>query len=183
MTETSGNDPAWLHANKDGAPDGALVMGTALHDGLVAGHLNAWVYWSFQDGDHVSSYNLTARGDKNSKKYNAAKQYFRYIRPGAVRVAATPDTDDLNVTAFLHEQQKTLTIVCVNSTEQPANVSFAITASPKIASFKVFATTATENFAAASDAKVMDGKIPSLIPAQSILTLYGVASDSPLTAE
>jgi O-glycosyl hydrolase len=173
MTETSGNDPAWLHTSKEGTPDGALVMGAALHDALAYGNINAWTYWSFQDDDHVTPYNLIANGDKSSKKYNAAKQYIRYIRPGAVRVAATPDTDDLNVVAFLHGQQKTLTVIFVNLRNQSENVNLLLKAMPGIPNFKVMATTADENFMDLPLARVMDNKASVMLPAQSIVTMYG----------
>ncbi|HLH55837.1 MAG TPA: glycoside hydrolase family 30 beta sandwich domain-containing protein [Verrucomicrobiae bacterium] len=179
MTETSGNSPSWIHTNKEGTPDGALAMGVALHDALVAGNINAWTYWSFQDGDSVNEYNLTARGDKNSKKYNAAKHFFRYIRPGAVRVRATPDTDNLNVSAFLHDQQQTLTLVFVNIATDSVDVNLHIPATPGVKSFKVFVTTPDASFVAQSAAKVSDGITSLSVPAQSIVTLYGQAAASP----
>ena len=176
MTETSGNSPSWIHTNKEGTPDGALAMGVALHDALVAGNVNAWTYWSFQDGDKVNEYNLTARGDKNSKKYNVAKHYFRYIRPGAVRVRATPDTDNLNVSVFLHDQQQTLTLVLVNIATDPIDVNLHIPATPAISTFKVFATTAEASFVGQPAAKVTHGETSFSVPAQSIVTLYGQAA-------
>jgi O-glycosyl hydrolase len=176
MTETSGNDPAWIHTSKEGTPDGALVMGKALHDALTAGNINAWTYWSFQDGDNVNSYNLTARGDKNSKKLSAARQFFRYIRPGAVRVAASPDTDDLNVTAFVQDQQKSLTVVFVNLAVHSQNVSLQVPAALAIRRFQVFATTADVSFGSFPEATVSEARTSLTIPSQSIVTLYGAAS-------
>jgi O-glycosyl hydrolase len=173
MTETSGNAPSWIHTSKEGTPDGALAMGVALHDALVAGNINAWTYWSFQDGDSINEYNLTAHGDKKSKKYNASKQFFRCIRPGAVRVAATPDSDDLNVAAFIHDQQKTLTVVFVSIAANSQDVNLLIPGAPAIPSFKVFSTTAQDNFVERPEAKVTQGKTSLSLPAQSIVTLYG----------
>jgi O-glycosyl hydrolase len=180
MTETSGNVPRWIHTSKEGTPDGALAMGVALHDALVAGNINAWTYWSFQDGDSINEYNLTVHGDKQSRKYNAAKHFFRYIRPGAVRVAASPDTDTLNVAAFIHDQQKTLTVVFVNIATNTAEVNLHIPAIPAIPSFKVFATTAEDDFVVRPEAKVTEGKTSLSIPAQCIVTMYGLAVESPL---
>ena len=175
MTETSGNDPSWIHATTNGAPDGALAMGIAMHDALVAGGVNAWVYWSFQDGDHVSPYNLIAHGDTSSKKYNTAKHFTRYLRPGAVRVAATPDTDDFAVVAFVHERKKSLAVVLVNLRDHPEEVKLALPRESAITRCNVYATTATENFSPQSGVELRDGTAAFVVPAQSIATFYGVA--------
>ena len=50
-----------------------------------------------------------------SPKYIAAKHFFRYIRPGAVRVqAAVSGSDTLLASAYAHVGDKSLTIVLVN---------------------------------------------------------------------
>lgn len=174
MTETSGTTPAWIAGGKGGA----LALGVVIHDALACGNINAWVYWSFQDGDRTSGYNLTAHGDKTSRKYCVAKHFFRYIRPGAVRVEATPDTPDLNVCAFVHDAQKTITVVLVNMTTAEQAVTLTLPAAPAVTALKVFRTSAAEAFSEQAEAPVTDGKASLKVPGQSIVTLTAASAQA-----
>ncbi|MBI5722521.1 MAG: hypothetical protein HZA50_01075 [Planctomycetes bacterium] len=177
MSETSGAQPEWIHQSENKSrgdrPDGALTIGLNVHDALVAGNLNAWIFWSFQDGDKLTQYNLTCKGDLTAKKYNAAKQYFRFIRPGAVRLDASPDNYDMNVCVFLHETHKTLTVVLTNMEKEEHKVNITVPANLKVASFKGFRTSEKENFHALEDIAITGGKASLPVPPESIVTLVG----------
>jgi hypothetical protein len=88
-----------------------------------------------------------------------------------VRVRATPDTDDLNVTAFILDQQKTFTIVFVTIATDAIDVHLQIPATPAINAPKVLATTAEENFAVQPEARITKGKTSLSLPARSIVTI------------
>ena len=81
MSETSGQPASW---------GGALSLAANAQDALVQGNVSAWLYWQMSDGGATGSGNtLTGSGaglDTAAPKYVAAKHFFRYIRPGAVRV-------------------------------------------------------------------------------------------------
>lgn len=173
MSETSGAQPEWISENKDGRPNGALTIGVALHDALVAGNLNAWIFWSFQDGNKLTQYNLTCNGDLSAKKYNAAKQYFRFIRPGAVRLDASPDNYDMNICVFLNEKQKMLTVILTNMEKEEHTVNLTVPAALKVAAFKGYRTTEKENFHALDDIAITGGKASLQVPGESIVTLVG----------
>src|SRR5688500_15641970 len=119
MTETSGEAATW---------DGALTMARNMQTALVQGNVSAWLYWQTSDGGaSPSAFTLTAGSDTNVDKFAAAKHFFRTIRPGNVRVAASP-TDGAGVfaSAFVHDQQKTLTSVIMNLSATPQTINLNV---------------------------------------------------------
>ena len=94
MTETSGEPPAWLasSAGDGGFPDqGAFSIAVKLTQALTVGQESAWLYWQLTDGSPSSASDVGTLTDAtqlaNDPKYVAAKHFFRFIRPGAQRVA------------------------------------------------------------------------------------------------
>ena len=114
MTETSGEAATW---------DGALTMARNAQNALVQGNVSAWLYWQMSDGGTApSAFTLTAGSDTNIPKFAAARHFFRTIRPGAVRVGASPtDAAGVYASAFVHDQNKTLTSVVMNLGTTAAN--------------------------------------------------------------
>jgi O-glycosyl hydrolase len=156
-----------------GRPNGALTMALNMHDALVYGDLNAWVYWSFQDGKQVSQYNLTANGDRTSKKLLVARHYFRYIRPGAVRIDALPTSPEHTLCAFVQDGQKTVSIILSNQTDQPEPMTLTLKNLGKVDAAKLvgFVTTAQENWKQLPALAPGGGTLKVELPAQSVMTL------------
>ena len=113
MSETSGYVDGWNITN--GKP-GAMSLGLDILTALNHGNINAWIWWQGSQLDGIGEYNLM-NGTTPGKKYFASKHYYRYIRPGAVRIGATFETatDDMFVTAYEHTGNKTNTIVIINA--------------------------------------------------------------------
>ena len=111
MTETSGHDANW---------SGAFKLANDMHDYLVYGGFSAWLYWQISGNTGASDpgrYTLMLEGQP-TKKYYAAKHYYRYVRPGAVRTAVATTAypaDSLKVAAFTHATDGTLTLVLINN--------------------------------------------------------------------
>ncbi len=79
MTETSGHPQNWV---------GAMKMASDIYDYIVGGNFSVWVYLRLTVPSGGGG--LMVNG-KPGPKYYAAKQWYRYVRPGAVRV----DADEL----------------------------------------------------------------------------------------
>lgn len=105
----------------------ALINAEYLHMALVHGDCCAWLYfnlyWSKEHPD--SPVTIGETGVCVNKVYYALKQYFRYIRPGMVRVRVTPNDGassldaELLVSAFTSPDRNCLTLVVINrSTNQ-----------------------------------------------------------------
>ncbi len=108
MTETSGHEQSWK---------GALKMASDIQDYLVYGNFSAWIYWQLSGnaGDD-GNYCILVDG-KPGPKYYASKQFYRFIRPGAVRIEAQTDDERLSVSAFYHPVNGTLTSVIINKSD------------------------------------------------------------------
>jgi O-glycosyl hydrolase len=88
-------------------------MGQAnrIHYALETGHASGWVIWTLASlfGDDADEYSRAPRDI-----YFGCKHFYRFIRPGAVRVGVSGQ-GSLKVTAFKHNTDNTTTVVIVNS--------------------------------------------------------------------
>ena len=166
MTETSGYNDTW---EASAGKPGALSLAMDMHSGLFFGNMSAWVWWQGSGGatGNISEYELM-KGTITGKKYAASKQFYRYIRPGAVRVKTAADNAEVFVTAYENTAKGTHTIVIINSGEAR---SINIQGSGLPTAYKMYRTTA------ASDNCVLIGDVTLSaagyfdMPAKSIITL------------
>jgi glucuronoarabinoxylan endo-1,4-beta-xylanase len=93
MTETSGHPQTW---------PGAIQMASDMHSYLVGGDFSAWVYWQLTDNERSGQYAIMVDYQPTPKFY-AARHFYRYIRPGAVRVETTPERGDILPSVFRHD--------------------------------------------------------------------------------
>jgi O-glycosyl hydrolase len=173
MTETSGYLDAWLgSSDQPGAFSLGLDMLSALNNGNVAG----WVWWQGSENPGstggVGEFALM-NGLVKGKKYYVSKQFYRYIRPGAVRVGASSTNSSVFVSAYEHAGAGTHTIVLANTSTSAQSVSLGGTGLP--ASFTVYRTSSSENSVNAGE--YATGSALSL-PARSVTTLQ--AGGAPL---
>jgi glucuronoarabinoxylan endo-1,4-beta-xylanase len=118
MTETSGYANTW---EKSGSKPGALNLAMDIHSGLYYGNINAWVWWQGSQAT-MDEYSIMS-GMTTGKKYSVSKHFYRYIRPGAVRVKGTCDDAAVFVTSYEHTGKGTFTIVIINSGESGKSVT------------------------------------------------------------
>jgi len=183
MTEESGEHTAWISTDPaTHQANGALSVALHLHEGLTYGNVSAWVYWQLDDGNSVpTDFTLESNSDPSALKYNAVKHYFRYIRPGAQRVDAGPDTaGGVNVDAWMDDNNHTLTINLINmsTSDEPTNISIPGT---MFSSFAQYRTSVTEPWAVLPDVAMNDGLLSLTLPGESVVTLVsdGVSAALP----
>jgi glucuronoarabinoxylan endo-1,4-beta-xylanase len=172
MTETSGYQDAW-----NGTP-GAFSLGLDILSGLNNGNMTGWVWWQGSENPGSSSgigEFALMNGLVKGKKYYVSKQFYRYIRPGAVRVGATSTNTNVFASAYEHAGNGTHTIVLANTSTSTQNVTVGGAGLPD--SFTVYRTSATDN--AADVGTYATGTTLSL-PGRSIVTLQ--AGGAPLAS-
>jgi glucuronoarabinoxylan endo-1,4-beta-xylanase len=176
-TEWSGEQPDWIHADKNGKPDGALAMACHLNQLLADGNDSAAAYWQCSDGHaNLSIQNLmgnTPESAESSAKFAVARQFFRFMRPGAIRLAVTPELPALLASAFVHPRNRTLTIELVNTGNSDESVSIRLPDVPAIRQFNVYRSSANERCAAQADLIASDGAVTVAVPAEAVVTLLG----------
>ncbi|WP_116105300.1 T9SS type A sorting domain-containing protein [Lewinella sp. IMCC34191] len=179
MTETSGENEAWLFPTDAFPSQGAWSLGLRIHQALTTGRQSAWVYWTFIDGEEdgsVTDFGLTNESQGNqSAKYNAAKHFFRYIRPGAYRVATTASDSILYVSAYTRDKDGMITVVLINGSQESMTPAISFTGpAPADSELSVY-TSASGNYWTSSTVTMADGEISVTVPAYGIVTLTGAA--------
>ena len=139
MTETSGYTDSW---EATPSKPGALNLALDIHAALFYGNISAWVWWQGSQGT-MDEFSLMS-GTTTGKKYSVSKHYYRYIRPGAVRIKSLSSDPDIFVTAYENSLKATRTLVIINSGSTDKSVSLSGIGLP--ATFKMYRTnSSTEN--------------------------------------
>jgi len=183
MTETSGEIPGWLASSTDGGfPDsGAFSIVLKIHQALTTGNESAWLYWQLTDGSPSNASDVQTLTDatqlQNDPKYVAAKHFFKYIRPGAQRVAASvTGSTDVLASAFVNDATAQLTLVLVNEGPSAAAAQVAIGSPPPgLTSFTTY-TSSSGSLWQSGTASISSGAIGVAVPAYGVVTLTGTGT-------
>ena len=158
MTETSGHANSW---------DGALELAGNIFNALVYGNASAWVFWSFTVSGGSEEYGLVVDNEPTSRFY-ISKQYYQFIRPGAVRVDVSSADADVPAAAFMNGREGTLAVILINKSNVPKAVRISGAGVPS--SLQSF-TTADRRNCESGPAVGSDGLL--LLPPSSVTTLSG----------
>jgi glucuronoarabinoxylan endo-1,4-beta-xylanase len=165
MTETSGYSDSW--SGSESTP-GAFNLAMDIYSGLVYGNMQAWIWWQGSEVSGISNYSLMSNLTCG-KKYYVSKHFYRYIRPGAIRVKCTSDDAGIFAAAFEHNSKGTNTIVVINSENEPRSVSIQGTGLP--ATYTIYKTTSAGSNCAEAGTVNSGGENRFDLPAKSIVTL------------
>jgi O-glycosyl hydrolase len=165
MTETSGYSDAWVSS---GITPGAFNLAMDIYSGLNYGNMQGWVWWQGSEASGISNYSLMSN-NICGKKYYVSKHFYRYIRPGAIRVKSTSDDLEVFVTAFENQTKGTNTIVIINNGSEAKSLSVLGDDLPAV--FTIYLTTSgSEN---CKEAGTLNSGPDNHfeIPAKSVVTL------------
>jgi O-glycosyl hydrolase len=174
MTETSGEATSWL-APATGFPgSGGWSIALKMQQALTAGRESACLYWQFSEKDDettteclTNQKNLTAE-----PKYVAAKHFIKYVRPGAVVVTAkVDDAKGVTASAFLHKENRTLTVVLVNKSADAEETAVQLPDDFALARNVVVLTSSDGNLWNESSATANAGRIKLSVPGYGVVTL------------
>jgi hypothetical protein len=177
MTETSGENPAWLSPASGFPSAGAWSLALRIQQALIFGQQSAWVYWQLTDGNSVGAQTLTDSGRlTNSAKYVAVKHFFRYIRPNSVRVDANvAGSTNLVASAFLNETNRSLTAILINSTSNALPAAITLTNLPfSLSTFRTF-TSSDTNYWRSGSTQITNSTASVNVPGYGVVTLYAVS--------
>jgi glucuronoarabinoxylan endo-1,4-beta-xylanase len=170
----SSGKQSWMTETGGGKPEEALSkFPAAIMEGMLQGDVSMWVNWQLSDGGQLSEHNLLGSDlDTSSPKYNVAKQYFRWIRPGAQRLETSPSIvpGDYSTCAWVHDQNKTATIVLYNIKSEKS-LTYELPKKLKIKNFRVIQTVKGKPHQELSEVKVVGGKVSITVPPMSLTTL------------
>jgi O-glycosyl hydrolase/regulation of enolase protein 1 (concanavalin A-like superfamily) len=184
QTETEGEDQTWTK-------DGAMGFGLKIQNALVFGNVSGYTSWTLTGYSSSDTWGLVDLDDinnpTNSYKYDAMKQFSRYIGAGAERINAVFENgkasigganeldsyNGLTVSAFNHVEDERLTMVFTNMKTSSESTTITIPAGLNVSSFQVYQTSGTQKFAQLADLIPSGGQITLTIPASSFVTITG----------
>lgn len=146
----------------------AFFYAQAIYGALEFGNVSLWTVWSV-DGQFFD------RGVPNSSYY-ATKHFYRYIRPGAVRVTSTSPDKEVLVSSFKNDSAHGGNVVCeiINLDTAAKAITVTLSGGTLIAPWLVFRTDAYTNCAFLGEKQTAD---IITLPPQSITTLAEKRND------
>ena len=171
MTETSGYSNEWLDDNPD--RPGSLALAMAIQSALIYGDVSAWVWWQGSDltPSPTGGYYELMRPGLNQNKIAASQHFYRYIRPGAVRIGAelSQESRNLMASAFVHDQLGNTVIIFVNNGADYYNVNIQGMATGTV--FQSVVSTGSPHYLVPGSDITVGGDAAILIPPHSVITL------------
>lgn len=177
QTETGGGSPQWDGRGtfSEDSRGGPLMLGNVLFEAMTFGNVSLWCNWFFTNLQLDPYALLGANLDTNNPKYAVAKHFFRYIRPGAVRVTVTPpDHDETRVVAWHHAGADQLTVVLLNLRSRAAKLEIDVGGGTSARTLQRYETTKDAYFVQRDAVESGSGHLAIELPAASITTLSEV---------
>ena len=108
------------------------------------------------------------------KRYYAARQLFRFVRPGSVRIKATTEDSNLMVSAFRNDSSGSLILVGVKRGASASQVQIALTGGSQIPlAWDLYQTTRSLDCASMGTLKTENNMVQLELPDEAIFTLVG----------
>lgn len=160
----------------------AIALVQHVHNALCYGNVSAWLYHEMYRDPSLTPLALID-GDPSVPgssivypKFYALKQYFRYVRPGAVRIKGESDNGDILVTSFIHKPNKMFTLVAINRQSHDQIVDFNLRNIQGLSSLDTVRTSEHENTVSVGRIPGISSSFTSTLPAESVTTFTGTIS-------
>jgi glucuronoarabinoxylan endo-1,4-beta-xylanase len=170
--ETEVSDPS---KGSDPGIDSGLVVAKMIHDHLVKADASAWHYWWLKPRMDSPPGNgaLTGLDGQLTRRAYALGNWSRFVRPGFVRVDATPNPQAwVYVSAFADPVSGRVVIVAVNQNIADADQVFSIPGSG-LSAVTPWITSADLALAPADPVPLVGESFTFTLPSSSITTFVG----------
>jgi O-glycosyl hydrolase len=175
-------DPAW----DDNMAASGLTWAQHIYTGLTASNLAAFLYWwgsttPSENGDNEGLIQINGSTVTASGRLWAFANYSRFVRPGAVRIAANSSNSADDLTAFKNTDGS-VAIVALNTaqTADPVTFSLSGTGTANGATVTPYLTNASSDTAAQAAIPVSGSAFIATVPARSLVT-YSIPAGSTST--
>ncbi|HVY72472.1 MAG TPA: fibronectin type III domain-containing protein [Candidatus Paceibacterota bacterium] len=161
-----------IHDTFDGSIDNGLRWAADAHNWLTVANVNSWDYWWFwtlynNDNQGLLDYNL-----KPAKRLWTMGNFARFVRPGFVRIAATPSpATGILVSAYKDPSTGKFALVAINQTSSSYTLSTQV--DTNLTSVTPWRTSATEDLKAQAAILTSNGAFTATLPAKSVTTFVG----------
>ncbi|RNG25960.1 glycoside hydrolase family 30 protein [Streptomyces botrytidirepellens] len=172
MSEWSPNGTTWNEAWDDGSGYDGLAVAEAIHTTLADARASAYVYWfGASVGATRGLIQLDGADYHVSKRLWALAAYSRFVRPGAVRVAASAGAaaaDGVKVTAFRNRDGGRV-LEILNTGREAVRTDFAVSGGRGVGS--VYRTDETHSLSRVGRAVVRGGTLDVDLPPRALTTV------------
>ncbi len=168
------NGSTWNTAWDNGIDSSGFTWAQRIHTGMTDANLNAFLYWwGISNTSHDSSLiGLSGSTLTPSKRYYALANYSRFIRPGAVRIAATTGDGNLKVSAYRNGDGSVI-VVALNTASSNTATKFAVASAGVSGGATVNPYLTNEGNSMAEQAATTlsyGGDFTATVPARSLVT-------------
>jgi glucuronoarabinoxylan endo-1,4-beta-xylanase len=162
----------------DGSVANAMYWANRIHAFLTVAQVNAWHYWwlSAIGGDNQG---LASSNDVLAKRGYVLGQYSRFVRPDYVRIGVVTNSGTALVSAFKDPISLNFAIVAINSATNAVTQTFHLTNSSLVNTVTPWITSSTLSLASQAAVPVVNSSFGYDLPAMSVVTFVGQASNSP----
>ena len=143
----------------------ALQVSENIHNGLVVGNMNAYVWWYIR-----RSYGPMKEDGNISKRGYCMAQYSKWIRPGAVRIGATEMPESNVLVSAYKNKDNSIAVVAINKGSGQVSENFSFKGVSSISSVKSYRTSSSENIKSVNAATVSGSGFSASLPANSVTT-------------
>ena len=152
----------------------AILASREIHDSLVTGQYNAYLWWWLIDwnpGNGVTNDGLIDTNNNPTYFGYALGQFARFIQPGYVRTDVTPASplSGVYISAYSNSSPAHFVIVAINTNTSPVSQPFTL-ANGAVTSLTPYQTTSSGGLMQQSAISVTGGQFTHTLPAQSIVT-------------
>lgn len=141
----------------------AVDVAENMHNGLVVGNLNAYVWWYIR-----RSYGPMKENGNISKRGYCMAQYSKFVRPGDVRIEATEQPAN-KVYVSAYKSQDKVTVVAVNKGSEVSQ-EFSLKNGESIKNIDRYRTSANENLALTKGLEYTGSTFWAQLPQNSVST-------------
>lgn len=158
MTETSGYENTF---------DGAFNLAKAMYTAIKFGNVSGWLHWALSTTT-LDAYSLMSSSGEKSKRYFTSKNFYKYIRPGAVRAGAiAADGTNIYSLAFQNVADNTTTIILLNDNASAKVIRLSGNNLPP--QFNMYVTSVADD---CKDYGIFNSAEDILLPPNSVVTLF-----------
>jgi glucuronoarabinoxylan endo-1,4-beta-xylanase len=148
----------------------ALDVAYNMHNGIVEGNFQAYVWWYIR-----RSYGPMKEDGTMSKRGAMMAQYSRFVRPGYVRVDATKNPNT-NVYISAYKGDGKVVIVAINKSNSAVNQKFNVQ-NGSISKVSQWISDSSRKVAAGTAITAADNSFTAQLPAQSVVTYVCESKD------
>jgi glucuronoarabinoxylan endo-1,4-beta-xylanase len=160
----------------DGSIANGMYWAKRIHGFMTVAQANAWHFWWLSGANNEG---LADSSDVLAKRGYVLGQYSRFVRPDYYRIGTITNSGTALVSAFKDPITLKLAIVAINAASTVVTQAFNINNVSNVTLLTPWITSSTLSIAAQSAISVTNNSFTYQLPAMSVVTFAGQASNSP----